>query len=69
MIDPATGWFEIAKVPDRRADNISNILQQSWLVCYPWPTKAICDHGKEIMAEVKEMLEKGYGIKQQVITT
>ena len=69
MIDPATGWFEIAEVPDRRADNISNILQQSWLVRYPWPTKVICECGGEFMAEVKAMLEEGYGIKQQVIST
>ena len=65
MIDPATGWFKISEVPDRRADIISNILQQSWLVHYPWPTKVICDRGKEFMV----MLEEDYGIKQQVITT
>ena len=39
MIDPATGWFEIAEVPNKQADYIANILQQSWLVRYPWPTK------------------------------
>ena len=69
MIDPTTGWFKIAEVPDTRADNISNILQQSWLVRYPWPTKVICDRGKEFMAETKEMLEEDYGIMQQVIMT
>ena len=31
MIDPVTGWFEIAEVPDARADSISNIFEQVWL--------------------------------------
>jgi hypothetical protein len=69
MIDPATGWFEIVEIPNKRADYVSNILQQTWLVRYPWPTKVICDRGSEFMAETKDMLENEYGIKQQVITT
>ena len=31
MIDPATGWFEIAEIPTKRADDVINILEFSWL--------------------------------------
>ena len=59
MIDPATGWFEIAEVPTRRADNIVNILEFSWLTCYPWPTEIIMDRGKEFQAEVSDIYASG----------
>jgi hypothetical protein len=29
MIDPATGWFEIASITTKRADVIANIIEQS----------------------------------------
>jgi hypothetical protein len=69
MIDPASRWFEIAEVPTKRADYVSNILLQMWLVLYPWPTKVICDRRTEFMAKTKDMLKNEYGIKQQVVTT
>ena len=43
MTDPATGWFEIVEVPNRRADEISNALEQVWLTQYPWPTEVVLD--------------------------
>ncbi len=43
MIDPATGWFEIAEIPNKRADEISNILEKQWLLRYPWPTILVTD--------------------------
>ena len=69
MIDPATGWFEIAELPDKRADIIANLLETTWLVRYPWPNKVINDRGTEFMAEVKKMLKEEYDIKQKLITT
>ena len=57
MLDPATGWFEIVEIDDKRADTIANILQMTWFNRYPWPTKIINDRGTEFMAEVKEFLE------------
>ena len=69
MIDPATGWFEIAEVPNKRADYISNILEQAWLTRYPWPQEVILDRGREFMAEVIPMLKRDYGIKRKPITT
>jgi len=42
MIDPATGWFEIVEIPNKKADEIANLLEQTWLVRYPWPQNVIC---------------------------
>jgi hypothetical protein len=58
MIDPATGWFEIVQIPNKRADVLSNLLEMTWLTRYPFPQKCICDRGTEFMAEVKETLAR-----------
>ena len=39
MIDPATGWLEIAPIKEKRADNIANVVEQTWLTQYPWPVQ------------------------------
>ncbi|CAJ1938684.1 unnamed protein product, partial [Cylindrotheca closterium] len=69
MIDPATGWFKIAEIPDKRADTVSNKLEQTWLVRYPWPQHVILDRGSEFMAEVHEMLKNDYGCTVNQTTT
>ena len=35
MIDPATGWFEIASISRKRADYVANYLEMTWLTRYP----------------------------------
>jgi hypothetical protein len=45
MIDPTTRWFEIIKMPNKRADYIANLFEQVWLARYPWLAKVIMDHG------------------------
>jgi hypothetical protein len=69
MIDPATGWFEIAEIPSRRADDVINILEFSWLTRYPRPTEIILDRGKEFAAEVQRTIKNEYGIIKKLITT
>jgi len=69
MIDPATGWFEIAEIPSKRADDIANIFEQVWLSRYPWPQQVILDRGREFMAEVKTLLKNEYGVTRKAITT
>ncbi len=69
MIDPATGWFEIVEIPNKRADYIANILEMTWLNRYPWPSTVIADRGREFMAEVKTLLRDQYGCLQKFITT
>ena len=69
MIDPATGWFEIAEIPNKRADEVANILEQQWFSRYPWPQHVIHDRGTEFMAEVHEMLTNDYGCDVNRTTT
>ena len=69
MIDPATGWLEIAPIDTKRADNIANVVEQVWLTRYPWPDQVTYDRGTEFMAEFTEMVTKDYNIKQKPITT
>jgi len=68
MIDPATGWFEIASITTKRADVIANIIEQTWFTRYPWPSQVILDRGTEFMAEFTGMLENEYGITKKPIT-
>ena len=35
MMDPATGWFEIASVESACADLIANAVELTWLNRYP----------------------------------
>jgi Integrase zinc binding domain len=69
MIDPVTGWFEIAKIPAKRADVIMNVLEFVWLSRYPRPTTVVMDNGREFYAEVEQSLKNDYGITRRVITT
>jgi hypothetical protein len=68
MIDPATGWFEIKAVDTKRADYVANLIEQTWLTRYPWPTQIVLDRGTEFMAEFSEMVQRDYGIKKKPIT-
>ena len=65
VIDPATGWFEIAEIPNKRADEIANILEYVWFTRYPWPTEVRMDRGKEFAAEVATTLKDTYGFCTQ----
>jgi len=69
MIDPATGWFEIAQYDDKRAITIANVVEQYWLTRYPWPTRITFDRGSEFIGhEFKRMIKEDYGIKAKPIT-
>ena len=72
MIDPATGWFEIAQVPAEH-DKFNSAetayqFEHVWLNRYPWPTKLVMDKGKEFMADVIKLCQN-YGIARKPITT
>ena len=69
MIDPATGWFEIAEVRNARADYIANVLETTWLSRYPWPTEMRMDKGNEFAGKVSAALKEQCGIPRKVITT
>ena len=37
MIDPITGWFEIAQYDNKIATSIANSVETMWLSIYPRP--------------------------------
>jgi hypothetical protein len=69
MIDPATGWFEIAQYDDKSSITIANIVEIQWLTRYPLPNQVIFDRGSEFMGhDFKRMMSEDYGIKKKPIT-
>ena len=69
MINPATGWFEMAETKTKRADVIANVIEQTWFNRYPQPTEVVLDRGTEFMAEFMEMIQRDYGVTKRLITT
>ena len=68
MMDPATGWFELKTIPDKRADTIANLVEQTWSTRHPWPTQVVFERGSEFMAEFAQMVTEDYGIKRKPMT-
>ena len=69
MIDPATGWFEVHEIKEKEAGAIANIVEQEWLMRYPWPQELVFDRGTEFMGEFARMIEEDYGITRRGTTT
>ena len=69
MIDLATGWFEMKELKTKSADIIANVIEQMWLMRYPWPTQVVLDQGSEFMAEFTKMIKNDYGVKKKTIMT
>ena len=65
---PATGWFEMVRIPNKEAITVANLAEQTWLTRYPWPRRIIFDKGTEFMGEFKKMIQNDYGITPKVIT-
>ena len=69
MIDPATAWLEIKEIKLKTAEKVANVVEQTWLTRYPWPTQLIFDRGTEFMGEFARMARDDYGLKKKPITT
>ena len=69
MIDPATGWFEIAEYDDKRSITVANITEQEWFTRYPWPNKITFDRGSEFIGQdFQTMITEDYGLEKAPIT-
>src|SRR5687768_4978938 len=69
IIDLASGWFEIHQYDDKRAITIANVVEQGWLLQYPWPTQTTFDRGNEFIGhKFRHMVGHDYGIKCKPIT-
>jgi hypothetical protein len=64
VIDPAKGWLEIQELTNKEATNPANLVEQTWLTCYPIPQILTYDRGTEFVAEFAEMIENDYSIKR-----
>ena len=69
MIDPATGWFEMAPITNKTAAEVADIAERTWFTRYPLPQKITFDRGTEFMAEFAKMCREDYGLKRKPITT
>ena len=68
MFDPATSWFEVVEIPNKKAVTCANLVENTWLCRYPRPKQCIFDNGSEFLgAEFANTLDS-YGI-QRVPTT
>jgi hypothetical protein len=56
MIDPATGWFEMAPTFKKDAGTIANIVESTWMTRYPLPQELIYDRGTEYLGEFARMV-------------
>jgi len=68
LIDPATGWFEMVRLPDKTAISVAQKAEITWFTRYPWPQKIIYDRGTEFMKEFLIMVRDDYGIALSPIT-
>ena len=68
MIDPSTGWFEVAKIPDYSADAAQCAFDDTWLSRYPRPAYLGYDNGTAFQG-VFETMRKNYGMRKKNITT
>ena len=69
MIYPATGWFEMAQIPNKMVAEIAYITKKNWFTRYPLPQQIVFDRGTEFMAEFANMSQNDYGLKMKPITT
>jgi hypothetical protein len=65
MVDPVTGWFELAPLYGApTAFRAQQLLNNTWLARYPRPREIGFDNGGEFMAEFKDLCEN-MGLKKK----
>ena len=69
MIDPATGWFEMAQIPNKTAAEIADITKKTWFTRYPLPQQIVFDCGTHFMADFSKMFQNEYDLKRKHITS
>ena len=61
MIDPATGWFEVAPLEEPNSYSTQKAFDSYWLARYPRPKYCGFDNGKHFMKYFKDLIEN-YGL-------
>ena len=67
-IDPATGWFEMAQIPNKTAADIADINKKILFTCYPLPQQIVFNRGTKFMAEFAKMCQNKYFLKRKPTT-
>jgi len=67
MIDPATSWFEIARIHTKSSEEAQRIFDSTWLARYPRPKEIGFDNGGEFKQLFRELCDN-MGIKQKPTT-
>ena len=57
MIDPTTGWFEIAQIETPTSDEAQRALDDVWLSRYPRPEKIGFDNGSEFKLVFEQLCD------------
>ena len=65
MIDPATGWFEMAQIPNKTAAEIADITKKTCFTRYPLPQRIVFDCGTKFIAEFAKTFQNDYGLKKE----
>jgi hypothetical protein len=69
MFDPpATSWFEVVEIPNKRAVTWANLVENTWLCYYPRPLQCIFENGSEFLGTEFANTLDSYGIKRAPTT-
>ena len=49
IIDNVSGWFKITQYSNKKAMEVANLVETTWLVRYPWPVKITYYLGGEFL--------------------
>ena len=60
MIDPDTGWFEMAQILNKTAAEIADNTKKTWFTRYPLPQRIVFDCGTKFMDEFAKMCQNYY---------
>ena len=63
ICNPATGWFEIKEIKNKKAATAAAVLNQTWFARYPRPKNCIFDNGLEFLGFEFQQLLNSYGVK------
>ena len=71
MINPVTGWFEIAQYEDKRSISIENLVETMWMSRYPRPIETTYDQGNGFIGHdiIKPLIEMEYTITSKPSTS
>ena len=70
MIDHVTGWFEVTQYSNKKATMTENLVENTWLIRYPWPVEIMYDRGGEFLGhDLKKSLYKMNMVLRLILIT